>query len=389
MIFLLSNLFFTDLLTRIFCAALTGFFVVTLSGSAVIKKLYKWKASSSTRLEDCPFLAQLHEKKRAIPQMGGLLILAAIFLSVMVWSDLTSSFTLILSIALFWLGIVGAYDDYLKLKHRNSKGMGGKKKLLAQLVLGLAVGIYGTVPGFAEKIAIGNWFLPPMAQENIALSLSPQLPLSEYMCQYYLPFCKEAFFQLGGFWIISGILFTAIVIAGSSNGVNLSDGLDGLATGLLVSVAAVFTLVAFCSSHSEISAYLETIHIEGSGEIAVFLAALLGACLGFLWYNGYPAQVFMGDTGSLPLGGILGVAAVLLRREFLLALVGGVFVVEVLSVMMQVLSYRLRNGKKIFLCSPLHHHFEYKGWHESKLVIRFWMVAFLLALIGIFSFIVG
>ena len=185
--------------------------------------------------------------------------------------------------------------------------------------------------------------------------------------------------------IALGFLFLLLVVVGSSNGVNLTDGLDGLAVGCVMMVAMVLALFAFLSNHLEISQYLHILYIEGSGEIAVYLAALAGACLGFLWYNGFPAQIFMGDTGSLALGGILGVSAALLRRELLLALAGGIFVMEALSVILQVGSYKLRNKKRIFLCAPLHHHFEYKGWPETKVVLRFWIIGLILALIGVAS----
>ena len=175
------------------------------------------------------------------------------------------------------------------------------------------------------------------------------------------------------------------MITGSSNAVNLTDGLDGLAAGCLVMVSLVLALVAFLSNHFDLSRYLNILYIEGSGEIAVYMLSLVGACLGFLWYNGYPAQVFMGDTGSLALGGILGVTSILLRRELLLAIAGAVFVAEALSVILQVLSYRCRNKKRIFLCAPLHHHFEYKGWPETKVVIRFWIISLLFAMIGVAS----
>ncbi len=175
------------------------------------------------------------------------------------------------------------------------------------------------------------------------------------------------------------------VVTGSSNAVNLTDGLDGLAAGCLVMVAGVLALFAFLSNNIEMSRYLNILYIEESGEIAVFLFSLMGACLGFLWFNGYPAQLIMGDTGSLALGGLIGVSAVLLRRELLLGLVGGVFVAEALSVILQVASYKLRNRKRIFMCAPLHHHFEYKGWPETKVVLRFWIVCLILAVIGIAS----
>jgi phospho-N-acetylmuramoyl-pentapeptide-transferase len=202
------------------------------------------------------------------------------------------------------------------------------------------------------------------------------------MTQFYLPFWKDPVFLLNGVLAFFLIVF---VITGSSNAVNLTDGLDGLAAGCLVMVSLVLALFAFLSNHIDLARYLNILYIEGSGEIAVYLMALAGASLGFLWYNGYPAQVFMGDTGSLALGGILGVSAVLLRREVLLAIAGAIFVAEALSVILQVLSYRYRNKKRIFLCAPLHHHFEYKGWPETKVVIRFWIISLLFAIIAVSS----
>jgi phospho-N-acetylmuramoyl-pentapeptide-transferase len=205
------------------------------------------------------------------------------------------------------------------------------------------------------------------------------------MTQYYVPFYKDPIVKLSGALGIIAVLMTICVVTGSSNAVNLTDGLDGLAAGSVVMVSGVLALVAFLSNNLEMSRYLNILYIEGASEIAIFLCATMGACLGFLWFNGYPAQVFMGDTGSLALGGVLGVAAVLLRREVLLALVGGIFVAEALSVILQVGSYKLRDKKRIFLCAPLHHHFEYKGWPETKVVLRFWIIGLLLAVVGAVS----
>jgi phospho-N-acetylmuramoyl-pentapeptide-transferase len=369
-------------------AALTALLVTIFLGPRTIKKLYELKTGQSIRVEDCPMLAQLHEKKKNTPSMGGVLILFAIFVALMLWMDLTNVFTLIFLLTIFWLGGIGAYDDYLKLKYKNSKGLSGRKKLLAQIAFAAIIGIYGMVPGVAKQVQVDQWFEPPSAKEQIQKVkplVATQLSTSEYMTQYYVPFYKDPVVQVGGGLAVIGIIVTILVIIGSSNAVNLTDGLDGLAAGCVVLVAGVLALVAFFSNNVEMSRYLNILYIDGSGEIAVFLSATIGACLGFLWYNGHPAQVFMGDTGSLALGGILGVAAVLLRREVLLALVGGIFVAEALSVILQVGSYRLRDKKRIFLCAPLHHHFEYKGWPETKVVLRFWIVGLLLAVIGAIS----
>jgi phospho-N-acetylmuramoyl-pentapeptide-transferase len=201
----------------------------------------------------------------------------------------------------------------------------------------------------------------------------------------YLPFYKYPLLTVSGLALGGlGLLF-AIVITGSSNAVNLTDGLDGLAAGCVIMVAATLGAFAFVSNHTGVAEYLQILYIDGSGEVAVYMSAVAGACLGFLWYNGHPAQVFMGDTGSLALGGVIGIAAVLIRRELLLALIGGVFVMEALSVMIQVASFRFRQKKRVFLCAPIHHHFEYKGWHEVKVVLRFWIISLLLALAGVAS----
>ena len=368
--------------SRMMLAALTSLLVTIFFGPRFIKKLYEMKTGQSIRVEDCPMLAQLHEKKKDTPTMGGIFILFAIFVALILWMDLSSIFTLIFCLTIFCLGGIGAYDDYLKLKHKNSKGLRAKKKFLAQVIFAAIVGCYGMIPGVAEKVQNGKFFLAPTAKIQVEKGVNKQLATSDYMTAYYVPFYKDPVIQLTAGL---AILLTIVVITGSSNAVNLTDGLDGLAAGCVVLVASVLALVAFLSNNIEICRYLNILYIEGSSEIAVFLMATIGACLGFLWYNGYPAQVFMGDTGSLALGGILGVAAVLLRREVLLALTGGVFVAEALSVILQVGSYKLRNKKRIFLCAPLHHHFEYKGWPETKVVLRFWIIGLLLAVIGAIS----
>lgn len=351
-------------------AALTSLLVTILLGPRFIKRLYELKTGQSIRVEDVPMLAELHEKKKNTPTMGGVLMLFSMMVALLLWMDLTSSYTLIFFVTILWLGFIGGYDDYLKLKHKNSKGLKARKKFLAQILFAGLVAAYGFFPGFAESLQIGEWFSPPTAK---------------IMTQYYVPFYKEPLFQLTGVLAIVGVLITIVVITGASNAVNLTDGLDGLASGCVILVAGVLALVAFLSNNMEVSRYLNIIYIEGASEIAVFLCATIGACLGFLWYNGHPAQVFMGDTGSLALGGVLGVAAFLLRRELLLALVGGIFVAEALSVILQVGSYKLRNKKRIFLCAPLHHHFEYKGWPETKVVLRFWIIGLILAVIGAIS----
>lgn len=376
--------------TRMLLAALTTLLITIFLGPYFIRRLYALKTGQSIRVEDCPMLAELHKKKKDTPTMGGILILFSMLVSLLLWMDLTSCFTLIFFVVTVFLGGLGAFDDYLKMKHRNSKGLPSKKKFGLQVILAAVIGIYLIwFPGAFEK---GRFFQPPQAkiqthsiQDRRVDVFSKTLSTQEYMGEYYLPFKKSALFSLKGGFLVFGLLFSILVITGSSNAVNLTDGLDGLAAGTLVMAAGVLALFAFLSNNLEMSRYLNILYIEGSGEIAVYLFALIGACLGFLWYNGYPAQVFMGDTGSLALGGILGIAAILLRRELLLALCGGIFVIEALSVIFQVGSYRLRNKKRVFLCAPLHHHFEYKGWPETKVVLRFWIIGLILAMVAIIS----
>ena len=296
------------------------------------------------------------------------------------WMDLTHIFTLILLVTTVFLGFIGILDDWLKIKYKNVKGLSGKKKLLGQIILASLIAGYLLVPGVQDSIAEKSAFKPPIVKEE-AVSIS----VSDYATRVYLPFVKDPILKFSGIFTLLSFLFIIFVVTGSSNAVNLTDGLDGLATGCLLLVAMCLSLVAFLSNHMDLAGYLNILYIEGSSEIAIYLSAFVGACLGFLWYNGYPAEVFMGDTGSLTLGGIIGVSAVLLKRELLLAIVGGIFVAEALSVIIQVLSYRYRNKKRVFLCAPLHHHFEYKGWPETKVVIRFWIIGLFLAIIGLAS----
>lgn len=375
--------------TRMFLAAITALGITLLMGPRFIKKLYEMKTGQSIRVEDCPPLAVLHQKKKETPTMGGILIIFSLIISLLLWMDLQSSFTLILLIVTVWLGAIGGYDDYLKLKYKNSKGLSAKKKFLAQNILAALVALYLLWPAATQAIHFGNWFKPPVAREQIhqeeTKSDIKTLSTQEYASRYYVPLYKDPAFILKGGLLLLGFLFTLFVLTGSSNAVNLTDGLDGLAAGCVVMSALVLAVVAFLSNNSEIARYLNILYIEGSGEIAIYLCAVVGACLGFLWYNGHPAQVFMGDVGSLALGGILGVSAIFLRREVLFGLVGGIFVAEALSVILQVGSYKMRNCKRVFLCAPLHHHFEYKGWPETKVVLRFWIVGLILAMLGLAS----
>lgn len=387
--------------TRMMLAALTSLLLSIFLGPYFIRKLYELKIGQSIRKEDCPLLGKLHEKKENTPTMGGILILFSMVISLLLWMDLTHVFTLILLITTLFLGFIGARDDYLKLKYRNTKGMSGKKKLFFQFLLSLLVASYFLSPIVTQMVSSGGWFHPPIVKEYKTIKnekISPSetastmqtttmqtISLEEYASRIYFPFFKDPIFIASGFSLLLLAFFYFFVIAGASNAVNLTDGLDGLAAGSLIMVAGGLAIVAFVSNNIDIASYLHILYIEGSGEVAIYLCAMIGACLGFLWYNAHPAQVFMGDTGSLMLGGVIGVSAVLLKREFLLGLMGGIFVAEALSVIIQVASYRLRNKKRVFLCTPLHHHFEYLGWAETKVVIRFWIVGLFLAIIAMIS----
>lgn len=370
--------------TRMVLGAATSLLFCILLGPAFIKKLYELKIGQVIRKEDCPLLGELHEKKQDTPTMGGILILASMLLTLVLWMDLTHSFTLILLLTTLVLGGVGACDDYLKLKYKNTRGLSPRGKMLAQGGFSLLLAAYLLVPAVQDSLHTGRWFEPPTAKEIQADGVK-ELSTSEYSARVYVPFVKAPVLYLGGALGIIGALAFVFVIMGSSNAVNLTDGLDGLAAGCLLLVAVSLAMVAFVSNHIDIAEYLRILYIDGAGEIAIYLSSFAGACLGFLWYNGYPAQVFMGDTGSLGLGGVLGVSAVLLKRELLLGILGGIFVVETLSVIIQVASFRLREGQRVFLCAPLHHHFEYKGLPETKVVIRFWIIGLLLALLGLAS----
>jgi phospho-N-acetylmuramoyl-pentapeptide-transferase len=374
--------------TRMILAAISTLLLTIFLGPHVIRKLFELKTGQSIRVEDCLKLIDLHQKKKKIPTMGGLLILISMLVAMLLWMDLKSPFTLLLFISTVWLGAIGGIDDYLKMKQKSSKGLKAKKKFRLQLLFATLFSIYLLCPSVSEFFHSGSWFSPPVSKEQVVedhVTHQEVFSTQKTYGKYYLPFKKGPLFSLSGWGLLLGFLITLVVITGSSNAVNLTDGLDGLAAGSILLVSAVLAIFAFLSNHIEIARYLNIPYFEGSGEIAIYLSALMGATLGFLWYNGYPAEVFMGDVGSLALGGVLGVSAVLLRREFLLALIGGVFVVEALSVILQVVSYRYRNKKRVFLCAPLHHHFEFKGWPEPKIVLRFWIVGLLLALLGLAS----
>lgn len=293
-----------------------------------------------------------HMLKKGIPSMGGLSILVSMVMSTLLWAKLTNRYIIILLITVIYLGVTGFLDDYLKWVKNNSRGLPAKFKLLCQCVLAFFIAWYL----YAYPVNL------------------------EYMNKINVPYFKDLYVNIGVLYI----LFIMLVVVGSSNAVNLTDGLDGLAIGSLIIAAITYSLFAYLAGHIKFSSYLGIIPVSGAGELSIFLVAMVGAGLGFLWYNCYPAEIFMGDTGSLFLGGAIGVVAVIIKQELLLVIVGGIFVVEVMSVILQVGSFKLR-GKRIFMMSPLHHHFELKGINEPKITIRFWIVGIILALLALSS----
>jgi len=288
-------------------------------------------------------------EKKGVPTMGGVIILISIIVSTLLWSNLSNPYIWIALFVLVSMGILGFLDDYLKVTKQNSKGVPGKVKLIVQ-------GFVSIVACFAiQKYA------PP-----------------EYSTQIALPFFKNIVLDFGQFYVV----FVAVVIVGSSNAVNLTDGLDGLAIVPVMIMSVCFAIICYLVGNYIFATYLQLHYVPGVGELTVFCSALIGASLSFLWYNVNPAKIFMGDTGSLSLGGALGVIAVIAKHEIVLAIIGGLFVIEALSVILQVYYFKFTGGKRLFLMAPIHHHFEKKGWTESQVVVRFWIIAVIFALIG-------
>ncbi|HBR21538.1 MAG TPA: phospho-N-acetylmuramoyl-pentapeptide-transferase [Nitrospiraceae bacterium] len=326
-------------------AVLTAMFITFILGPKVIKRLSRFSVTQQVR-DDGP---QTHLGKTGTPTMGGVLIIISILVTVLLWGDLTNKYILTMIFSLVGFGTIGFIDDYLKVVKRNPKGLRGYYKFGAQVLLALVIGMF--------------------------LYMNPKDPYNDVLS---IPFFKKWLFDLGWFYVP----FSIIVIVGSSNAVNLTDGIDGLAVGLVgISVLATGILV-YISGNFKFSQYLQVLYIPGTGELTVFCGAILGASLGFLWYNSYPADVFMGDVGSLSLGGVLGTLAVITKQEIVLAVVGGIFVIETLSVVFQVASFKL-TGKRMFRMAPIHHHFELKGWPEPKVIVRFWIVGIMLALLSL------
>ncbi len=348
-------------------ATVTALLIAFLMGPVVIRALRRRQIGQHVR-SDGP---QTHLKKEGTPTMGGLLILLSVLVPVLLWGRLDNRYLLIVLVSTIWMGLIGLLDDDLKVVRRCPNGLIGRYKLMGQFTLGLAIGLWlYLVPLVGDGQAS---ILPGVRTLDLTGGSISILPT-----ETIVPFFKELRIDLG----LVYIPFVAVVLAGTANSVNLTDGLDGLATGVSLVSLLAFGIMAYLLGNSNYAGYLHFPFLNGAGEVAVFAGAAAGACLGFLWFNSAPASVFMGDTGSLALGGAIGSMAIVTRCELLLLIVGGVFVAEVLSVTLQVGHFR-RTGRRIFRMAPLHHHFELLGWAETKVVVRFWIVAALLGLLGL------
>jgi len=339
---------FNYITLRAVLACLTALAISLIMGPLVIRKLTAYKIGQSVR-DDGP---STHLTKAGTPTMGGALILLAIGITTLLWGDLENRYVWIVLLVTIAFGAVGWVDDYRKVVRRNPKGLSARAKFLWQSAIGV---------GAAAALA---W----MARDTPALSL------------LIVPFFKHIAYPLG---LVGFVVLTYLVIVGASNAVNLTDGLDGLAIMPTVMVGSALGIFAYVAGHVGFSKYLGLPYIPGAGELAVFCGALAGAGLGFLWFNAYPAEVFMGDVGALALGAALGTVAVIVRQEVVLFVMGGVFVAETLSVMIQVLYFKASGGKRVFRMAPLHHHYELEGWKESQVVVRFWIITMMLVLFGL------
>ncbi len=326
-------------------AVITALVITFALSPWIIRELRRLSMTQHVR-NDGP---RTHLNKTGTPTMGGILIILSVVISVLMWGDLGNKFVLIMIAAISGFGIIGLVDDYLKAVRKNPRGLRGWYKFGAQIMLALAIGF-----------------------------LFYNDPNDNYVAQLSIPFFKQWFIDLGWFYIP----FSVLVIVGSSNAVNLTDGIDGLAIGLVGIASLANAALVYISGHAIFSQYLYVPYLPGTGELTVFCGAMFGAALGFLWFNSYPAEIFMGDVGSLGLGGALGTLAVITKQEIVLAVVGGIFVLETFSVIIQVASFKL-TGRRVFKMAPIHHHFEEKGWPEPKVIVRFWIAGIILALLSL------
>ena len=331
-------------------ASVTAFLIIVIFAPPIIRKLRELKIGESVRNKECPGLYDLHKNKQGTPTMGGILILIGVFASTLLWAELNNVYLLLAMFVTLYLGVLGFVDDYKKLMYaktkKGSRGLNKRTKLFFQGLIGLAVALF--------------------------LYWNPD---NTRVVEF--PFFKNLVIDLGIFYIP----FVMLVISACSNAVNITDGLDGLAIGAIIMTAVTYTGMSYVTGHVKFAEYLGIYYLPEAAELTVFCSSIIGAGLGFLWYNSYPASIFMGDTGALALGGALGTVAVFIKKEMLLFLVGGIFVVEALSVLLQIISFRT-TGKRIFKIAPLHHHFEKCGWPESKVTIRFWIIAIILVFLS-------
>jgi phospho-N-acetylmuramoyl-pentapeptide-transferase len=339
---------------RTVAGAGTAFLVSVILGPVVIRWLQRLKLGQYVRNGEAPDLYALHAAKEGTPTMGGILIIASIFISSMLWVSLTNIYIWLVLSTMCYMGAVGALDDYISISRQRSKGLRSRVKFALQFLWVVIIGFL--LMGLPETCVNTSSLMVPFFKEPVIQNMGP-------------------FFT---------ILFLVFVIVGASNAVNLTDGLDGLAVGCSSSAALSYLVMAYVAGHISFAEYLNVPYVDGSGELAVFCGCMMGACLGFLWFNCHPAQVFMGDTGSLALGGSIAMVAVLVKQELVLIIVGGVFVIEAMSVILQVLSFKL-TGKRIFAMAPLHHHFEMKKWSETQVTVRFWILSIIFALLGVLT----
>jgi phospho-N-acetylmuramoyl-pentapeptide-transferase len=330
-------------------AALTTLLICFLFGARIIESLTRLKIRQSVRSDGPP----THLSKTGTPTMGGVFIIGSVIISMLLWGDPDNRMVWLAIAAFTAFGIIGFFDDYLKIKFHNSDGLPAWGKLAGQFVVALGVVLY------------------------LYFSTGGVTPRGE-MTSLYIPFFKNPVVDLGPLWIPFGVL----LIMGESNAVNFSDGLDGLLTGLLILVFIALAILTYITGRTDYTSYLGIPYIQGAGELTVFCLAIVGALIGFLWFNAHPAEVFMGDVGSLSLGGVVAVISLIIKKEILVLIIGGVFVLEIASVIIQVISFKLRK-KRVFLMSPLHHHFELSGWAETKVVTRFWILGGLFAIIAL------
>lgn len=354
-------------------AAMISLLITIVYGKRLINALRRFQVGESIR--DLGLAGQL--QKQGTPTMGGIIIIAAIVIPTLLFAQLGNVYVQLLLITAMWMGFIGFLDDYLKVKKKNKEGLAGKFKVAGQIVLGCLVGL---VMVMHSDVVIPIQGGPGIEDSSSIVTTIPFVKNNEFQYDWLLPYFLEDYT-----WLIY-VLIVIFIITSVSNGANITDGLDGLAAGSSAIIGLTLAILAYLSGNAVFSEYLNIVFIPNSGELVIFSAAFVGACIGFLWYNSHPAQIFMGDTGSLSLGGIIAVMALVIRKELLIPILCGIFLIENLSVILQVSYFkytkkRSGEGKRIFLMSPLHHHYQKKGWHEAKIVTRFWTVGILLAII--------